>query len=139
MARTLRTDDRWTGRARFGHEGGTLWFQGHWGFQYYLEGLGSNAKAIDNGQSQPMLGDFLAIPVNNTNVGAPEDPRFHSWKALSFEGTRGVSTLSKEVGAGFYASVCGPLPFAFDSVSPEEVAVFRLGQAPPASPAEQSR
>ena len=117
--------------AEFGRGEGTLWFQGHWGFQYYLETLGSNAKAIDDGQ-WPRRDDFLAIPVNNTNVGSPNSPEFHGWTTLSFDGPRGISTLSKQVGAGFYASVWGPLPFAFDSVSPECVHVFRLGQFPPA-------
>lgn len=131
LADSVRESARQT-YAEFGHEGGTLWFQGHWGFQYYLEDFGSNAKAIDDGQS-PRRGDFLAIPANNTNVGLPNSPEFHAWKTLSFDGPRGISTLSKQVGAGFYASVWGPLPFAFDSVSPEAVVVFRLGQAPPAS------
>jgi hypothetical protein len=34
--------------------------------------------------------------------------------------------LSREVGAGFYASVWGPLPFAFASVPPEKVTIYRL-------------
>ncbi len=93
------------------------------GVQYYLETFGSNAKAIDDGQS-PRRGDFLAIPVNNTNVGSPNSPEFYRWKTLLFDGPRGISTLSKQVGAGFYASVWGPLPFAFDSVSPEGVQSF---------------
>jgi 4-amino-4-deoxy-L-arabinose transferase-like glycosyltransferase len=122
--------------AKFGQREGTLWFEGHWGFQYYLEESGSDAKAVELGHLQPRLGDFLVIPVNNTNLANLGDPQFYSWKELSIDGPRWVSTLSQEVGAGFYASVWGPLPFAFDSVPPETVLVFRLGQPPPESPAE---
>jgi 4-amino-4-deoxy-L-arabinose transferase-like glycosyltransferase len=122
--------------AKFGQREGTLWFEGHWGFQYYLDGFGSNAKAVDIGHLQPRLGDFLVIPVNNTNLASPGSPQFYSWKALSIDGPRWVTTFSREVGAGFYASVWGPLPFAFDSVPPETVLVFRLGQPPTESEAE---
>jgi len=122
--------------SKFGQREGTLWFEGHWGFQYYLEGFGSDAKAVDLGHLQPRWGDFLVIPVNNTNLASPGSPLFYSWKELSIDGPRWATTLSQDVGAGFYASVWGPLPFAFDSVPPETVLVFRLGQPPAESPVE---
>jgi 4-amino-4-deoxy-L-arabinose transferase-like glycosyltransferase len=122
--------------SKFGQREGTLWFEGHWGFQYYLERFGSDAKAVDIGHLQPRWGDFLVIPVNNTNLASPGSPLFYSWKELSIDGPRWATTLSRDVGAGFYASVWGPLPFAFDSVPPETVLVFRLGQPPAESPVE---
>jgi len=38
------------------------------------------------------------------------------------------------VGAGFYASVWGPLPFAFGQVPPERVLVYVAGQPPDGAP-----
>jgi 4-amino-4-deoxy-L-arabinose transferase-like glycosyltransferase len=109
-----------------GRKQGTLWFGGHWGFQYYLEGFGKDAKAVINGRLQPKSGDSLANPVNNTNVEPPRSSQVDSMETLSVEGPRWVTTLSREVGAGFYASVWGPLPFSFASVPPEKVTVYHL-------------
>lgn len=121
--------------ARCGQGGGTLWFEGHWGFQYYLEKLG--AKAVVARQSAPRRGDLLAIPLNNSNLRPPDSKQAHPWKALLIPGPRWLTTISREVGAGFYASVWGPLPFAFGKVPPEKVLVYVLGQAPPTAPATQ--
>jgi hypothetical protein len=105
---------------------GTLWFGGHWGFQYYLEAFGQDAKPVLNGHLRPQPGDLLANPVNNTNVEAPRSSQVGSVQSLSVEGPRWLTTMSREVGAGFYASVWGPLPFAFARVPPEVVTLYHL-------------
>lgn len=125
--------------AWFGQEEGTLWFEGHWGFQYYLEGLGSSAKAVEFRHSKPKRGDFLAIPVNNSNLASTDNPQLHLQKELSIDGPRWLTTLSRAVGAGFHASTWGPLPFAFNSVSPEKILIYRIGQPPAKAPAQQPR
>ncbi len=112
--------------ARLGPKPATLWFGGHWGFQYYLQGLGQNAKAVIHGHLRPQPGDLLANPVNNTNVESPPGSQIDSREELSIAGPRWITTFSREVGAGFYASVWGPLPFSFASVPPEKVTVYRL-------------
>ena len=105
---------------------GTLWFGGHWGFQYYLEGLGPRAKAVINGELHAGPGDLMVAPSNNTNVESPRGSQLRSTEEIPIEGPRWLTTLSREVGAGFYASVWGPLPFAFASVPPEKVTVYHL-------------
>ena len=122
-------------QARYGQEATTLWFEGHWGFQYYMEELG--AKAVVAKLSEPQPGDFLVIPLNNSNMSPPNSKQAHPWKALLFQGPRYLTTNSKEVGAGFYASAWGPLPFAFGQVPPETVLVYVLGPSPPTSSADQ--
>jgi 4-amino-4-deoxy-L-arabinose transferase-like glycosyltransferase len=112
--------------ARLRATDGTLWFGGHWGFQYYLEGLGPNAKAAVNGQLKPKLGDLFASPANNTNVEAPRRPQYDSTEDLSVGGPRWVTTLNRGIGTSFYASVLGPLPFSFARVPPEGVTVYHL-------------
>ena len=120
--------------ARCGQGGETLWFEGHWGFQYYMEKLG--AKEVAAKQSVPKPGDFLAIPLNNSNVNEPDSAQAHPLRALLFQGPRWLTTTSKEAGAGFYTSTCGPLPFAFGSVPPETVLVYVLGTTPSSSQAQ---
>jgi 4-amino-4-deoxy-L-arabinose transferase-like glycosyltransferase len=120
--------------AKYGRGGGTLWFEGHWGFQFYIEQLGQNAKPVVAGSSRPALGDFLAIPPNNSNINAPDPNYWHPLEAMLFGGPRWLTTTSREIGAGFHASVYGPLPFAFGRVPSETVFTYHLGAAPPAAP-----
>jgi hypothetical protein len=108
---------------------GNLWFQGHWGFQYYMEQAG--AWALDAKHLRLRPGDTVALPMNN--VAFPLN-----WKDLVLQGTfsvsgpRGFSTWNTPVGAGFYASSWGPLPFAVGRTRPEIVSVYVLEPAAPA-------
>lgn len=99
---------------RFGHNGHKLWFQGHWGFQYYMMEQGATPEEI--GQSVVQPGDVLAIPFDNCNVHYPGSPpgRF------AIEGPHFVIAENVYAGAAFYSSVAGPLPFSF-SHAPDEI------------------
>jgi len=110
-------------------EPGRLWFQGHWGFQYYMEALG--ASAINNGHSVLKLGDILAVPSNNTNL-LPPGSEMILLKTFTIPGPYLLTTCNARAAAGFFfASVQGPLPFAFGSVPPETVALYGLKAAAP--------
>lgn len=111
--------------ARFGQGPTKLWFNGHWGFQYYMEKLG--AKAVVWRESRLGEGDFLAIPPNNCNIKPPDPNYAHPLKALLFQGPRWMTTTSQQMGAGFHGSMFGPLPFAFGRVPPESVLVYVIG------------
>jgi 4-amino-4-deoxy-L-arabinose transferase-like glycosyltransferase len=110
---------------RYGHGGRTIWFQGHWGFQYYLAELGGRAEDLRH----PALGDgdVLAVPLNNTNLDPPSVPRV----GFRVDGPRFLTDMNFFVGAGFYSSADGPLPFVFGHVPPENVAIF-VGKSGPA-------
>ncbi len=107
---------------RYGHQQKTLWFQGHWGFQYYMEAFG--ASALDFAHSPLKAGDALAIPANNTNLFPPKPKLVISQEELAVSGPDLLTTMNKTMGAGFYASVWGPLPFVFGRVPPEGVSVY---------------
>jgi hypothetical protein len=100
------------------YPGREVWFQGHWGFQYYAELLG--ARAMQRGQSVPE-GAVILQPHNNSHVW-----RIHAvpLERRSFAGPVGCSTLDGTLGAGFYASTWGPMPFAFGAGSPEVYSVY---------------
>lgn len=116
--------------------GGTLWFQGHWGFQYYMEQYG--AKAIDLANPSLKTGDTFVVPANNVNIALPEPGTATRREILGFLGPSLLSTCSFSTGAGFYnATALEPLPFAFGPVSPEIVGVYDVGpyeSAPAQSP-----
>lgn len=93
---------------------GTLYFQGHWGFQYYMEEGG--AKAVDFQNPRFQAGDVIVIPQNNANVlemggDVPVDVRTTAFPAVSW-----LAVMSMPLGAGFYSDRWGPLPYAFGSV-----------------------
>jgi hypothetical protein len=106
-------------RERYGQEGRTVWFQGHWGFQYYLETLGG--QALDKRRPAMRDGDVLAVPLNNTNLDPPGAPK----EAFYVNGPRFVTDMNLYAGAGFYSSSDGPLPFVFGHVPPENVLIYR--------------
>jgi hypothetical protein len=114
----------------FGRGSERFWFQGHWGFQYYMEALGSSA--LDEAHTALKRGDTIATPVNNTNF-LPLKPELAVLRELiTVPGPRFLTTMKGEVGAGFYASLRGPLPFAFGFAPPEVVVVCAFEPVIPA-------
>ena len=107
----------------------TVYFEGHWGFQYYLEPSG--ARPADLRNSPFHAGDVLIIPENTTNsFGPPPGFVLADVRMSELPLAGGVATMSEPAGAGFYASVWGPLPFAFGKVPPERYLVARLAAVP---------
>ena len=108
---------------------GTLWYEGHWGFQYYMEQLGALAVDKENVQVRP--GDFVVIPENNTELaGLPDDVLVRREAVLKFANSSWATTTSSQLGAGFYSSYWGPLPFTFGPAPPEQYILVRVVQAP---------
>jgi dolichyl-phosphate-mannose-protein mannosyltransferase len=108
LADTARDAAARIGRA-YAQIPGKLWFQGHWGFQYYMERVGG--KPVDFNRSILSRGDIVVTPRQNTNVRPlPEDLVVHLNTVSLSPG--GPLSVFFSRGAGFYTSVCGPLPFA---------------------------
>ncbi|MFH1614156.1 MAG: glycosyltransferase family 39 protein [Planctomycetota bacterium] len=91
----------------------TLWFQGHWGFQYYMEEAG--AKALNRAGTDLGLSDLIIIPLNNTNIYSMPQDVFEVRQTLNLSPYRFVTTMSIRTGSGFYADIFGPLPFALNT------------------------
>jgi len=106
-----------------------VYFEGHWGFQYYMQRLGARPADVRN--SSFRAGDVVIIPENTTNSFGPL-PGFvlSDVKIIEWPLSGGVATMSQPLSAGLYASVWGPLPFAFGRVPPERYLVARLAPVP---------
>lgn len=104
--------------------GKTVWFEGHWGFQYYAEKSG--AKAVDLNAFFPSTKDVLLVPLHNTYLSEPPESVVASRSAISVAGPAGLATWQAASGAGFYSSVTGPLPFAFGPVPAESVYIYEF-------------
>ncbi len=107
-------------------EPGNVFFEGHWGFQYYMQSFGHRPVDVVNGTYH--RGDIFVIPQMNTNVVGLPPGVVTSGAVIQLELTRRVTTMSPELGAGFYSSLWGPLPFAFGPAPPERYTLVRLAQ-----------
>ncbi len=110
--------------AAYGQKMEQMFFQGHWGFQYYMSALG--AAPLDFIADQLKPGDLVAIPSNNTNVLPPAPGKAVLLEIYVQPGPPLLATVSSALGANFYASVLGPLPFAFGPAPPETVSIYAL-------------
>jgi hypothetical protein len=102
---------------------GTVWFTGHWGFQYYMESFGAHAVALDDPPHLP--GDFLAM--GQTELFEIRPKFVASREAIEIPMRLGATTIQADLGAGFYSFDLGPLPFAIGPVPPERYELVRLG------------
>ena len=89
-----------------------VFFEGHWGFQYYMEALG--AKAVDSDSTRFHPGDIIVVPENNTNVMSLLADRTRLLERIEIPGRGWVSTMRR--GAGLYTDVVGLLPFTVGRV-----------------------
>jgi 4-amino-4-deoxy-L-arabinose transferase-like glycosyltransferase len=110
-------------RDQFRTERGTVWFEGHWGFQYYMQQW--KAKPVDLRDLEFVPGDILILPVNNTNVFHVPGLNFDVLEHVNYP-QPWLTVMNLTAGAGFYSSFFGPLPWAFANVPPERYDVLRI-------------
>jgi hypothetical protein len=109
--------------AKYQKPGGTIWFEGHWGFQWYMEKLG--AKALDMVHPQVGAEDVIVIPNSTPGAARPDLTAVELIDAGGYLPNKYCSTLNPSIGAGFYSDYRGPLPFGFGRLKPDYYLVFR--------------
>jgi Dolichyl-phosphate-mannose-protein mannosyltransferase len=110
---------------RFQAGASTVWFESHWGFQYYMQLWGATPLTVFD--SEVTSGDVIVFPSNNTSIIPLPMDRISPPETVKFATLPFISTHGRGTGAAFYSSVRGPLPWAIDHVPPElyYVAKFR--------------
>jgi hypothetical protein len=111
-------------RQRPGDPARAVWFQGHWGFQHYMEAAG--ALPIDAGNVRLRGGDRVVLPGNNTSVTGVVASRIAASEGFDIDTGAWISTMSRETGAGFYSAGFGPLPFVLGKAPPERYQIVTL-------------
>jgi hypothetical protein len=102
---------------------GAVWFSGHWGFQYYMESIGAQAVSVDDFPRRP--GDFLVIAAQEQVFDMR--PEFvNSREVIEIPLHVGITPVQSKLGAGFYSSDFGPLPFAIGPTEPQRYDLMRL-------------
>jgi hypothetical protein len=110
--------------AKYGGQRATLWFVGHWGFQYYLQGTG--AKPLDMLGSALAPGDVIVVPSSQAGGYDPPAEATTLAEVVQVGGSSWLSTMDRSVGAGFHSDFWGPLPYAVGAIEPERCYVFRV-------------
>ena len=110
-----------------------LWFQGHCGFQFYLEKSG--AQPVDFSRSVLVSGEIMILPSNNSNLVAPDASDVENVASLEFPACAWLSTVHAATGAGFYGAG-GLLPFVFGPVPVERYFVHRVRRTMSFAPPE---
>jgi hypothetical protein len=111
-------------RARTFH--GTMWFTGHWGFQWYMENDG--AAEVDNDASVLKAGDLFVLPQYNTRTISMPDAAISPVDQFDRPVMSWISTANIPCGALFYSSAAGPLPWVIGPMEPERFTVYRVTQ-----------
>lgn len=120
--------------AQYRSSGHELWFQMHWGFQYYAEQLGAKALEVRSPHVKP--GDVLIRPFdgrdrqqNHISLGSYSDvPLIGEGKYVA---NTFCATMSPSAGAGFYAANLGPLPFVIGDIKPEYFDIYQVSSKAP--------
>jgi tetratricopeptide (TPR) repeat protein len=110
--------------ARYLKPGNTLWFEGHWGFQYYMEAKG--AKPLERDFALPNKGDIVVVPSEAVNVFDIPTNLVRLLETLEYQPNLRCSTMSLSAGAGFYSATAGPFPFSLGRIDPERYYVFEV-------------
>lgn len=97
-------------------------FQGHWGFQYYMQEAG--IPCVDFDAADFKTGDIVIAPLSLPNVFPLPEGAYSAKYEDEFPGPAWLATMSGPLGAGFYSDGLGPLPFAFGRVRPDRYVVY---------------
>ncbi|MFZ0479494.1 MAG: glycosyltransferase family 39 protein [Terriglobales bacterium] len=105
---------------------GTLWYRGHWGFQHYIDQAGAQPLDVNNFQIRP--GDLVVVSERfGYAFHLPETLSFQNERVWEFANPSLAATMNWKLGAGFYSSSAGPLPFTFGQVPPDRYSLMKAG------------
>ncbi len=104
--------------------GRTVWFEGHWGFQYYAESLGM--RALDYRRPLARPGDLVVKPATNSNLARLPAERVKLLDTTEWPAVHWLAMMRASSGAGFYSDVWGPFPFVVGRVPGERYDLFEV-------------
>jgi hypothetical protein len=109
-------------RTQYAGRPGRVWFEGHWGFQFYMQKSG--AWPVDFLCSVLSPGEIMIVPANNYNLRMPGSSDAEIDAAPEFPACSWLSAYNTATGGGFYRG--GLLPFVFGPVPAEKYFVCHV-------------
>lgn len=112
-------------KKEYGIANNKVWFEGHWGFQYYM--MKNGYSFLDPQEDSPMPGDILIKPI----LADYDNKIYPKWKnALESIDTKiyygNLKLLNSEAHAGFYSQGWGFLPFFSSESEVERIEIYRF-------------
>jgi hypothetical protein len=104
-------------------QGYTVWFAGHWGFQWYAEQAG--AKALTQHGPGPRPGDLI-VSSQNALGGIVEMFQPRALIRSIADDRPGGRIMSKQAGAGFYSNAWGYLPWVWSDAVLDRYTLWRM-------------
>jgi 4-amino-4-deoxy-L-arabinose transferase-like glycosyltransferase len=101
-----------------------VWFQGHWGFQYYMQQWG--AQPVDVNSSHCAKGDLLVLAWDNSNISYIPARAVRKLARVAPLPTYRIASLHLQMMAGFHSDLYGPLPFAIGDGRAERFDIYVL-------------
>ena len=110
-----------------GGRAGRIWFLGHWGFQYYMEGIGALPLPVKPQALEVAAGDWVIVPRYCSVHLLPEGlvPRLEKIAENECPSCLPIRTMSHAARAGFYSNYWGPLPYTFSTLPLEDFVTYR--------------
>jgi hypothetical protein len=101
-------------------------FEGHWGFQYYMQAY--RYQTVNFRDFRVGNGDLVVIPANSSYAEVQSIPAnvVASQEAFNLPVKGGMTTMNRDWGSGFYSDAWGPLPYSFGRALFERYTVLRL-------------
>jgi hypothetical protein len=118
-----------------------VWFQGHWGFQYYMQQWG--AMPVDQVSSRCAKGDLMVIAWDNVNIQSFSSRAVRRLGRVEPLPWYWIASMHLQLMAGFHSDSFGPLPFAVGNGRPERYDIYMLehnlifGEPEPETPTTQ--
>jgi len=101
----------------------SVYFEGHWGFQYYLQQLGGIPLDKSNMHLSPT--DAVILPLGNSNIFPLSQRDAALWNELDLQYPARVAIMSGPAGAGFYSDGWGPAPYLIGPPPVERYLIYR--------------
>ncbi len=105
-------------------------FEGHWGFQYYMQAY--QYQPLNFRDFRVGNGDLVVIPENSSYAEVQSIPAHvvASRAVFNVPVKGGMTTMNRAWGSGFYSDAWGPLPYSVGRALFERYTVLQL-QIPP--------
>jgi hypothetical protein len=109
---------------RFEPQRNRVEFQGHWGFQYYMQEFG--AQPINSEDLALRSGDIIVVPLGNSYPLRLPQNRLKFVERYSVQMPSWISVHNFSCGAGYYSDNWGPCPYLIGAGRTEDYAIFKV-------------
>lgn len=99
-------------------------FEGHWGFQYYMEQLGF--QPLRRNPLALTTNEAFIVPLQNTSLFRLPDNIAATEAEFNYLPSKWISIQNAKAGAGYYSDGWGPVPFFFGPAPAETYLVVRV-------------